>query len=123
MHLDKLGYTKVDLIIVIVLISIVAFITINKTALAFENKTADYENDMIALIEEEAKNYALDNLELFADNNIVYINVNDLVENNYMFGNKDGLIVHPSEPNKNYNDNKVKLEYDGKNQVKATFVN
>ena len=78
---------------------------------------------MIALIEEEAKNYAMDNLEIFNENTTAFIIVNDLVENNYMFGNSDGLVVHPSDPTKNYNDNKIKLEYDqNKNQVKATFV-
>ncbi len=123
MKLNKLGYTKVDLIIVVVLITIVAFITINKTALAFENNNAKYEEEMIALIEEEAKNYAMDNLEIFNENTTAFIIVNDLVENNYMFGNSDGLVVHPSDPTKNYNDNKIKLEYDqNKNQVKATFV-
>ena len=122
MKLNKLGYTKVDLIIVVVLITIVAFITINKTALAFENNNAKYEEEMIALIEEEAKNYAMDNLEIFNENTTAFIIVNDLVENNYMFGNSDGLVVHPSDPTKNYNDNKIKLEYDqNKNQVKATF--
>ena len=95
MKLNKLGYTKVDLIIVVVLITIVAFITINKTALAFENNNAKYEEEMIALIEEEAKNYAMDNLEIFNENTTAFIIVNDLVENNYMFGNSDGLVVHP----------------------------
>ena len=123
LKLNKLGYTKVDLLIVIALITLVAFITINKTAYAFNNNTNKYEDEMIALIENEATNYAMDNLDIFNDEDIAYIVVNDLVENNYMFGNSEGLLVHPSEPDKNYNENKVKLEYDkNKNQVKATFV-
>ena len=40
-----------------------------------------------------------------------------------MFGNEEGLVVHPSDTSKTYNDNKIKLEYnESKNQVKATFV-
>ena len=123
MNLNKLGYTKVDLLIVIVLVSIVAFITINKTSYAFSTDNRQTEEKMIELIELQAEEYAMDNLDLFTESNVKFIIVNDLVDNHYMVGNKDGIIVDPVDNTKNYNDKKIKLEYDqNKNQVKATFV-
>ena len=40
-----------------------------------------------------------------------------------MIGNEEGLVLDPTDSNKNYNENKVKLEYNPeKNEVQATFV-
>ena len=123
MNLNKLGYTKVELIIVVVLLGIVAFITINKTSYAFQMDDRKVEEEVINLIEVQAQDYAQDHLELFKETNTTFILVNDLVENDYMIGNEEGLVLDPTDSNKNYNENKVKLEYNPeKNEVQATFV-
>ena len=106
--MDKLGYSKIEILVVIVLLGIVAFITINKTSY---------------LIEVQAEDYALANTTLFEETNTTYISVDDLIEAGYLIGNEDGLLTDPTDSSKNFNDKKVKLEYDASNNnVTATVV-
>ena len=122
--LNKLGYTKIDVLIVVVLLGVVAFITINKTSYAFEIDNKKAITEYINLIELQAEDYARDNLNLFKETDTTYISVDDLVDNKYLIGNEDGLITDPTDNTKVYNSNKIKLEYNKeKNSVKATFVN
>ncbi len=122
-NLNKFGYTKVELMIVVVLVGIVAFITINKTSYAFAIDNTDSQEEVKNLIEIQAEDYAMDNLSLFEESDTNYIIVDDLVENGYMIGNDKGLVLDPVDNNKTYNDGKIKLEYNkDKNEVKATFI-
>lgn len=122
--LNKLGYTKIDVLIVVVLLGVVAFITINKTSYAFEMDNRKAVAEYINLIELQAEDYAMDNLSLFKETDTTYISVDDLVENKYLIGNENGMITDPTDTNKFYNSNKIKLEYNkDKNSVKATFIN
>ena len=63
--LNKFGYTKMEVLVVAVLLGIVAFITINSTSYAFAIDTTDSVKEVKALIEKQAEEYALDNLDLF----------------------------------------------------------
>jgi len=121
--LNEFGYTKFEVLVVVLLLGIVAFITINKTSYAFEIDKTTNTKEMIKLIEIQAKEYALDNLDLFKDSETAYISVNNLVEGRYLPSNSKGLVVDPSDSSKSYNESKVKLEYNkDKNEVLATFV-
>ncbi len=121
--LNKLGYTKVELLIVVVLVGIVAFITINKTSYAFTRDDVSVENDIKNLIEMQAEDYALDHLDLFKDTDTNYITVENLADEGYMYKNDKGLIIDPTNKDKTYNDNKIKLEYNkDKNKVEATLI-
>jgi len=122
--LNKLGYTKIDVLIVVILLGIVAFITINKTSYAFEIDNKKAIAEYINLIELQAEDYAMDNLSLFKETDTTYISVDDLVENKYLIGNEDGMITDPTDSSKYYNSNKIKLEYNKENNsVKASFLN
>ncbi len=111
-----LGYTKVELLVVIVLLGVVAFITINKTSYAFEidkKEEAVAVNDIKKLIEMQAEQYALDNVEeLFSEGDTNVILVADLVQNGYMIGNSKGQIMNPTDSTESYNENKIDLTYD-----------
>ncbi len=121
-NLNKFGYTKVELIIVIILVGIVAFIMINKTSYAFQIDNEISVSEVKNIIEEQAEAYAINNKKLFDEADTTYITVNDLVENGYMFGNNEGIVVNP-ETKESYNDNKIKLEYDKKKEkVVATLI-
>ena len=109
--LNNLGYTKMELMIIVVLLGIVAFITINKTSYAFAIDSSSSVTEIENLIELQAEDYAMDNLNLFNESKTAFITVNDLIEKNYLIGNSDGLITDPSDSKKNYNDAKIKLEY------------
>lgn len=121
--LNEFGYTKFEVLVVVLLLGIVAFITINKTSYAFEIDKTTNTKEMVKLIEIQAKEYAEDNLDLFKDSETAYISVNNLVEGKYLPSNSKGLVVDPSDNSKSYNESKVKLEYNkDKNEVLATFV-
>ncbi len=121
--LNEFGYTKFEVLVVVLLLGIVAFVTINKTSYAFEIDKTNNTKEMVNLIEIQAKEYALDNLDLFKDTDTTYISVNNLVEGKYLPSNSKGLVVDPSDNSKSYNDSKIKLEYNKeKNEVLATFV-
>lgn len=121
--LNKFGYTKVEVLVVVVLLGIVAFITINSTSYAFAIDSTNSVNEVKALIERQAEEYALDNLDLFSESSSNYILVSDLVENGYMMTNDEGMVTSPDNSGKTFNDNKIKLEYDkDNNKVEATFI-
>lgn len=119
--LNKLGYTKVEVLAVVVLLGIVAFITINKTSYAFSIDQSSMVKEVKSLIENQAKEYAMDNLEIFKETSTTYINVNDLVEKGYLIGNEKGLITSPIDQNKSFNEDKIKLEYN-KEEEKVTAI-
>ena len=121
--MNKLGYSKIEILVVIVLLGIVAFITINKTSYAFEVDEGKAVEEVKYLIEIQAEDYALANTSLFEETNTTYISVDDLIEAGYLIGNDDGLLTDPTDSSKNLNDTKVKLEYNAsKNDVVATVV-
>ncbi len=121
--MDKLGYSKIEILVVIVLLGIVAFITINKTSYAFAIDKNEAVDEVKYLIEVQAEDYALANTTLFEETDTTYISVDDLIEAGYLIGNEDGLLTDPTDSSKNFNDRKVKLEYDAsKNNVTATVV-
>ena len=121
--MDKLGYSKIEILVVIVLLGIVAFITINKTSYAFAIDKNEAVDEVKYLIEVQAEDYALANTTLFEETDTTYISVDDLIEAGYLIGNEDGLLTDPTDSSKNFNDRKVKLEYDAsKNNVTATEV-
>ena len=121
--MNKLGYSKIEILVVIVLLGIVAFITINKTSYAFAVDQNEAVNEVKYLIKVQAEDYALANTTLFEETNTTYISVEDLIEAGYLIGDENGLLVDPTDSEKNYNDTKVKLDYDeSKNDVIATVV-
>lgn len=122
--LNKLGYTKVEVLIIVVLLGIVAFITINKTSMALSVDDANAVNEVKRLIEKQAEDYALDHTnELFGEVATTFISVDDLVDNGYLIANDDGLITDPGDPEKNFNNSKIKLEYNqDKKTVSAALV-
>lgn len=121
--MNKLGYSKIEILVVIVLLGVVAFITINKTSYAFAVDEKGAREEVKYLIEVQAEDYALANTTLFEDTNTTYISVDDLIEAGYLVGNEDGLLTDPADSNKNFNDTKVRLDYDKeKNDVTATVV-
>lgn len=121
--MNKLGYSKIEILVVIVLLGIVAFITINKTSYAFAVDKTEAVNEVKYLIEIQAEDYALANTTLFEDTNTTYISVEDLIEAGYLIGDENGLLTDPTDSSKNFNNAKVRLEYnENKNEVTATVV-
>lgn len=121
--LNQLGYTKVEILVIVVLLGVVAFITINKTSYAFAIDNTKAVEEVKNLIEIQAEDYALEHLDLFDETETTFISVSDLVDSGYLITNDRGLVTNPADSNKSFNDNKIKLEYNkDKNKVVATLV-
>ncbi len=121
--MNKHGYTKIEILVVIVLLGIVAFITVNKASYAFVMDNAEAKSEVKNMIELQAQEYALANLDIFKETNTTFITVNDLVTKGFLLGNNEGLITDPSDNKIVYNENKIKLELnENKKDVKATLV-
>lgn len=122
-YLNKLGYSKAEILVIVLLLGVVAFITINQTSYAFAIDNSKSINEMKNLIEIQAEDYALDHLDIFSETNTTFVLVEDLVKSNYLIGNSAGLITNPADSSKNYNDNRIKLEYNKEeNKVEATLI-
>ena len=84
------GYTWIELLAVIVILGIGAFITIRKVSYALVDNTDElYQNDIYSILE-SAKLYGNDNLEELKNNNSMIITVQDLIDNNYLSSDEEG---------------------------------
>lgn len=120
--MNKLGYTKVEILIIVVLLGVVAFITINKASYAFAIDSSSAVNEVKNLIKLQAEDYASDHLTIFDETNSTFISVSDLIDEGYLIANDQGLITNPADPNKSFNDNKIKLEYNKDNNTVVATV-
>ena len=70
------------------------------------------------MIKKCALTYASNNKNLFKEENIVYIKVQDLIDSNILLANEEGIITNPLKNNESMNNNVVKLKLeDGKVDV------
>lgn len=121
--MNKLGYTKIELLVVIVLLGIAAFITISSTSYAFAVDTNEEVKTIHSFIENQAVEYANDHLDLFAELDTNFIKVSDLIKSGYLISNEEGNVTNPSNPKEKYNENTIKLEYNkDKKEMKATLI-
>lgn len=85
----------ITLIGILLLFTIFYFVSVNKLSYAFSNEdnSVYYHNQTINIIKEASKIYASNNVDLFKDNNIVYIKVQDLIDNGLLAANEEGKII------------------------------
>lgn len=122
--LNKLGYSKVEVLIVIVLLGVVAFITINKTSYAFTMDNSKVTTELKNLIEIRAVDYGTDHKEIFKESNEYVVTVEDLIDAHYLEGNDDGVIINPMDSSKSFNSAKIRLIYNtDADLVEASIIN
>ncbi len=113
--MNNKGFTTIELLVVLGIFSIVYFAGVVNFTYAFETDEIEVAYDhTINLIELQAKEYALNNQNIFETDTVVYVYVKDLIEYNYLAA-ENGIIIDPRETNKNLNDIKIKLEKNGEN--------
>lgn len=89
------GYTIAELMIVIVVVGVLAFVGINSASYAFSDREAakaELKNSRIELIEKQAVLYGEANKSLFKENDTTYIRVIDLVNNNFLVSNDESVV-------------------------------
>ena len=102
----------VILVIVLVLFTAIYFIAANKISYAFSNEFDDTKlfSTTIDTIKKCAVAYGKQNKDIFNDEKIIYIKVQDLIDNNFLVPNESGNIVNPLKNNETLNSNIIKLK-------------
>ncbi len=102
------------LIVILVVFTISYFVIANKISYAFEiadDSEAQY-NLIIDNIKNSAIAYGKNNTNLFSENNIIYIKVQDLIDNKFLIPDEDGNLINPLKNSENLNSNVVKIKYE-----------
>lgn len=102
------------LAIVLTIFTIGYFVIVNKISYAFANNydlTSVYEN-RIETIKKCAIAYGENNLDLFKEEKIIYVKVQDLIDNNLLAANAEGNIINPLKENETLNTNIIKIKYE-----------
>ena len=103
------------LVSVLLVFTIIYFVVVNKISYAFStdfDASKNYEI-IVNTIKKSAVYYAEKNKDLFKNEKIIYIKVQDLIDNNLLIANANGEIVNPLNQSQNMNSNIVKVKLEG----------
>ena len=97
---------------ILLVFTIIYFIAVNKASYAF---SSDYDannsyKNTIDIIKKCAIAYGEQNSDLFKKDSIIYVKVQDLIDDNLLATNEDGKIINPLNTNENLNSNIVKIK-------------
>ncbi|MBE6155988.1 MAG: hypothetical protein E7164_04455 [Firmicutes bacterium] len=102
-----------EIIGILLLFTIFYFIIVNKVSYAFTNDPNALYDSKINLINKMAVLYGEDNLDLFDEQETVYITVSDLVETGYLIADDDhGNVSDPTSEVKKLNELKIRIAYE-----------
>ena len=102
------------LVILLVIFSISYFVIINKVSYAFEEKydldvAMSNKKNVIILC---AKKYGENNIQSFNNEGILYITIQDLINNKCLAPNDEGNIIDLKNPKEIMNNKKIRLKND-----------
>lgn len=97
---------------ILLIFTIGYFIIINHISYAFSNNYSVDESYKILIntIKECSIAYAKQNTDLFKNDKIAYIKVQDLIDKNLLMTNSEGNIVNPLNQNETLNSNIIKIK-------------
>lgn len=120
--MNKNGYTVTEMLIVIIVLGVFTLGLIGATSYAFRDKSNDYFEEKVLLIEKQASLYGgtLNNLK--EEGNLI-ITVKDLVDNGYFVADKsNGDVTDPRNSKATLNGLKIKLSYNDDGTVSAKVI-
>lgn len=120
--MKKNGYAIPELLILIVALGLVVIGVVTMTSNAFKDNSEELYNDKVYLIEHQAVEYGktLNNL---AQEGSLIITLDDLINNGYYITDDDSNnVVDPRNSKASLNGLKIKLVYNGENDIKATVL-
>ena len=120
--MKKNGYTVTEMLIVIIVLGVFTLGLIGATSYAFRDKSNDYFEEKVLLIEKQASLYGgtLNNLK--EEGNLI-ITVKDLVDNGYFVADKsNGDVTDPRNSKATLNGLKIKLSYNDDGTVSAKVI-
>ena len=118
--MNKIKDKKVIILISVLLVfTLVYFISISKISHAFENTdySRDAYNSLIETIKKCSKEYAKKNESIFSEENVAYIKVQDLIDANYLATNNGENVVSPLDNQTVLNSNIIKIKKDENNYL------
>lgn len=100
------------LAVILIVFTIGYFVIINKVSYAFENNIdiSKIQNDKLKLIVKIAEKYGEENIELFNEEGLLYITIQNLIDKGYLIPNEDGYIKDFMDNNKILNDKKIRIK-------------
>jgi len=119
--MNKIKDKKIIILaLILIVFSIGYFIIVNKVSYAFENNNDlkfIYESKIETIVE-CAEVYGKNNLDSFNEEGILYITVQNLIDNGYLAPDENGNIINILNDNENLNDKKIRIKKDGE-KIKA----
>lgn len=101
-----------EAIFVIVIFSVIYFVTMNKYSYAFSyDSTYEQSKNEERLLTKAAQLYAENNKSIFKDKDTVYITVDDLVNAKLIKADENGKVYLTGSDVKTINDMKIRLVY------------
>ena len=117
------GYTLVEMVIVFGVFGIAFFIAASSISNVFN---IDYKNDLysmtVAAIEDQASIYGKINPDLFKEENVIYVTVDDLAKANAIISYEDGKVTDPRDESRDLNGLKVKITKENDDTVIAKIL-
>ena len=113
--MKKNGYTLIELLIVVVVLGVVSFLTINKVSHSLVDNTDEIYKEDIYSILESAKVYGEANKETLMESSSMVITVQDLIDNDYVGCDDNGNYIYVRSDGATLNDLKIVISYDKEN--------
>ena len=122
MVMKKNGYTITEMLVVIIVLGIFTIGLIGFTSYAYKDKSSDYYEEKVLLIEKQAAIYGATLNNLKEEGNLI-ITVKDLVDNGYYVADKEnGDVIDPRNSKATLNGLKIKLTYNEDGTIKADVI-
>ena len=101
------------LLSILLVFTIGYFVVVNNISHAFTapNSTQEAYDRTVSTIKKIANIYANNNKDIFKENDIVYIKLQDLIDNKLLIPNEDGLLLNPLT-GESLNTNVIKIKND-----------
>ena len=120
--MKKNGYTITEMLVVIIVLGIFTIGLIGFTSYAYKDKSSDYYEEKVLLIEKQAAIYGATLNNLKEEGNLI-ITVKDLVDNGYYVADKEnGDVIDPRNSKATLNGLKIKLTYNEDGTIKADVI-
>lgn len=123
LKMNKKGYAGIEMIIVLALFTVGYFVVANIISYNFD---VNYEEDLydltISSIEKQAALYGENNTEIFAENNDVYMTIEQLAAANAIISTSEGVVADPRDDSKTLNDIRVKITNNDDDEITAEVL-
>ena len=121
--MKKNGYTIVELAIVLGVFGIAFFVATGSISNVFN---FDYKSDLYSVtvdaIEKQAAIYGKLNPELFSEEDVIYVTIDELAKANVVVSYEDGKVIDPRDESRDLNNLRVKISKESEDSIVAKIL-